>query len=304
MNKVDEQYLALCKNILENGTVKQDRTGTGTISLFGTRMEFDLNEGFPLLTTKKVSFDNIAKELLWFISGDTNIRTLVLQGCNIWNLDAYRGYKEKLKGDCEFWDIEPNPLTYDQFVDEIKYNTYFANKYGNLGDTYGFMWRKKGNECGVDPLKDVINTIKNNPDSRRMLVVSWDASIANTLTLPPCHPLFQFYVDNNKLSCQFYMRSNDCFLGNPYNIGSYALLTMMIAHECNLELGKLIYVCGDSHIYLDHVEQVKLQMTREPRKLPKLYLNPTIKSVFDFKLSDFILDGYDPHPAIKGKMST
>lgn len=296
-----KQYLELCRHILENGAIKTDRTGTGTISVFGTRMEFDLNEGFPLLTTKRVPFKTMVRELLWFISGDTNIRTLVLDNCNIWNKDAYRGYCESLRnavGD----DVEP--ISLEEFVELIKIDPDFAKKHGDLGQTYGFQWRKKGSEKGVDPLRDVIQTIKNNPDSRRMLVVSWDASVANELTLPPCHPLFQFYVENGKLSCQFYMRSNDLFLGNPLNIASYALLTMMIAQECNLDLGKLIYVGGDTHVYLDHIEQIKLQITRETRSLPTVRLNPKVKSVFDFKLSDIILDGYNPHPTIKGEMST
>lgn len=296
-----KQYLELCKDILENGVKKEDRTGTGTISIFGTRMEFDLNEGFPLLTTKELSFENIVNELLWFISGDTNIRTLVLKNCNIWNKDAYRGYCDSLR---EIAGDDITPVPYKEFVALIKSDETFAKNHGDLGKTYGFQWRKKGKEKGIDPLKDVIHTIKNNPESRRMLVVSWDASVANDLVLPPCHPLFQFYVSEGRLSCQFYMRSNDFFLGNPYNIASYALLTMMIAKECDLELGKLIYVGGDTHLYLDHIEQVKLQMTREPRTLPRVQLNSTVKSTFDYTLEDFILVDYNPHPSIKGRMST
>ena len=301
-NTVDKEYKKLLKHILKNGVIKSDRTGTGTISTFGYQMRIPLSEGFPLLTTKFVSLKMIAIELLWFISGETNIRPLVLQGCNIWNKDAYRGYKEKIKEMVANGRVPINHrmLAYDEYIQKLKTDEKFAEEYGDLGKTYGYQWRKRG----VDQLKNVIQSIKSNPDSRRHLVVSWDSDTVDSLVLPPCHPLFQFYVENGKLSCHFYMRSNDVFLGNPYNIASYALLTMMIAQECNLELGDLIYSGGDVHLYKNHIEQAKTQIKRRPYKLPTVTLNPDVKSVFDFKLEDITLHNYKHHPAIKGEMST
>lgn len=296
-NTVDKEYKKLLKHILENGTIKEDRTGTGTVSTFGYQMRLPLSEGFPLLTTKFVSFKMVAIELLWFISGETNIRPLVLQGCNIWNKDAYRGYKNRMKSKEYFGQYT---LTYDEYINEIKTNEQFANEFGDLGETYGHQWRNKR----ADQLKNVINSIKNNPDSRRHMVVSWDCDVVDSLVLPPCHPLFQFYVENGKLSCQFYMRSNDIFLGNPYNIASYALLTHLIAHECGLEAGDLIYSVGDNHIYLNHLEQVKLQLSRKPFKLPKLIIKDSFTSTVDATLNDFEIVGYKHHPSIKGEMST
>lgn len=295
-NTVDKEYNKLLRHILKRGTIKSDRTGTGTISLFGYQFRIPLSEGFPLLTTKFVSFKLITIELLWFISGDTNIRTLVLQGCNIWNKDGYRGYKDKMKAK---YNNQP-VLSYDEYIEKIKTDEEFAKEFGDLGDTYGFQWRNKR----VDQLKNVIEQIKNNPDSRRLMVVSWDCDVVDSLVLPPCHPLFQFYVENGKLSCHFYMRSNDVFLGLPFNIGSYALLTHLIAQECGLQVGDLIYSVGDTHIYTNHIKQVKQQLKRRPYKLPTLELNPNIKSVFDFTLDDMKIINYKHHPAIKGEMST
>lgn len=301
-NTADKEYKKMLKHILKHGNIKHDRTGTGTVSIFGYQMRIPLSEGFPLLTTKKVSFKMIAIELLWFVSGETNIRPLVLQGCNIWNKDAYRGYKEKVFPLIHDGELPTSEflLSYDEYIQKIKTDEKFAEEYGDLGKTYGYQWRKRE----VDQLKNVIQSIKSNPDSRRHLVVSWDSDTVDSLVLPPCHPLFQFYIENGKLSCHFYMRSNDVFLGNPYNIASYALLTMMIAHECGLELGDVIYSGGDVHLYSNHIEQAKLQLKRKPYKLPTVILNPEVKSVFDFNLEDFTLNNYKHHSAIKGEMST
>jgi len=301
-NTVDKEYKKLLKHILEKGIVKSDRTGTGTISTFGYQMRIPLSEGFPLLTTKKVPFKMVAIELLWFIRGETNIRPLVLQNCNIWNKDAYRGYKDKVKKQI-YDDILPmnhQILTYDEYIQKVKDDEEFANEYAELGMTYGYQWRKKQ----VDQLQEVIHSIKSRPDSRRHMVVSWDSDIASDLVLPPCHPLFQFYVSEGKLSCHFYMRSNDVFLGLPFNIASYALLTHHIAHECDLEVGDLIYSVGDSHIYLNHLEQVKQQLSRRPYKLSKLIIKDSFTTTVNATLDDFEIVDYKSHPSIKGEMST
>lgn len=259
-----KQYLNLCTHILQNGVKKKDRTGTGTTSVFGHQMRFDLQEGFPLVTTKKLHMKSIIHELLWFIKGDTNINYLKENGVKIW----------------------------DEWADEN----------GNLGPVYGQQWRSWATSDGavIDQLSEVIHSIKTNPDSRRLIVSAWNVGEISKMALPPCHCFFQFYVQNNKLSCMLYQRSADVFLGVPFNIASYALLTMMIAQVCNLELGEFIHTLGDTHIYLNHMEQVNLQLTREPKQLPRMRLNPEITSIFDFKYEDFELVGYDPHPGIKG----
>jgi thymidylate synthase len=262
-----QQYLDLLRHIRENGVMKEDRTGTGTQSVFGYQMRFNLASGFPLLTTKKVHLKSIIHELLWFISGNTNINYLRENGVTIW----------------------------DEWADEQ----------GNLGPVYGHQWRSWAGPNGraIDQLSGVINLIQHNPDSRRMLVTAWNPAEIDQMALPPCHCLFQFYVANGKLSCQLYQRSADVFLGVPFNIASYALLTMMIAQVCGLEPGEFIHTTGDTHIYRNHFDQVALQLSREPRKLPTMKINPEVKSIFDFKYEDFTLEGYDPWPAIKAPVA-
>ena len=260
-------YLDLLKHIMENGALKSDRTGTGTKSIFGYQMRFDLQQGFPLLTTKKVHLKSIIYELLWFIQGNTNIKYLNDHGVTIW----------------------------DEWADEN----------GDLGPVYGHQWRSWPNPDGTttDQLSKVIETIKHHPDSRRMLVSAWNVSEVDSMALPPCHTMFQFYVAEGKLSCQLYQRSADVFLGVPFNIASYALLTMMMAQVCGLQPGEFIHTFGDTHIYLNHFDQVKLQLSRTPRALPKMVLNPEVKSIFDFKYEDFTLEGYDPYPGIKAPVA-
>jgi len=273
-----KQYLDLLKDVLENGTPKGDRTGTGTISKFGTQLRFNLAEGFPVLTTKKIHMKSVIYELLWMISGQTNIKYLQEHGVSIWN--------------------------------------EWADENGDLGPVYGAQWRNFNNE-GVDQLKIAIETIKTNPNSRRIIVTAWNPCVLpdekekdfaknvreGKAALPPCHCFYQFYVLDGKLSIQVYQRSVDTFLGMPFDISSYSLLTMMVAQECGLELGDLVYTFGDTHIYNNHIEQVKEQLTRTPKPLPKMILNPEVKSVFDFKYEDFKLEGYDPYPAIKAQVS-
>lgn len=262
-----KQYLDLLDNILENGVEKEDRTGTGTISLFGHQMRFDLQQGFPLLTTKKLHLKSIIYELLWFLQGDTNIKYLNDHNVSIWN--------------------------------------EWADKDGNLGPVYGHQWRSWPAHDGsqIDQITQVVNSIANNPDSRRHLVCAWNVGDIDRMALPPCHILFQFYVANGKLSCQLYQRSADVFLGVPFNIASYALLTLMMAQVTGLKPGDFVHTFGDVHIYSNHIEQVKLQLSREPRSLPTMLINPEVKSIFDFKYEDFKLEGYDPHPHIKGKVA-
>lgn len=262
-----KQYLDLCKHVLDHGTEKGDRTGTGTISTFGYQMRFDLQEGFPLVTTKKLHVKSIIHELLWFLNGDTNVKYLQDNGVRIWN--------------------------------------EWADENGELGPVYGHQWRSWPGKDGetIDQIKNLITTIKNNPDSRRMIVSAWNVADVDSMALPPCHCLFQFYVSEGKLSCQLYQRSADVFLGVPFNIASYALLTMMVAQVCDLEPGEFVHAFGDVHIYQNHVEQVNLQLTRDPRPLPKLEINPDVKDIFGFTFEDFTLSGYDPHPHIKGVVS-
>ena len=261
------QYLDLLHFITENGVLKSDRTGTGTKSTFGYQMRFDLNEGFPLLTTKKVHLKSIIYELLWFISGDTNIKYLKDHGVTIW----------------------------DEWADEN----------GDLGPVYGHQWRSWPAPDGksIDQLSNVIDQIKHNPDSRRLIVSAWNPAEVDQMALPPCHSLFQFYVARNKLSCQLYQRSADVFLGVPFNIASYALLTMMIAQVCGLQPGTFVHTLGDAHIYTNHFEQVATQLSRDPRPLPVMRINPDKKDIFDFAYEDFSLEGYDPWPAIKAPVA-
>lgn len=262
-----QQYLDLLSHILEHGTDKSDRTGTGTRSVFGHQMRFDLADGFPLVTTKKVHLKSIIHELLWFLNGDTNVKYLQDNGVRIWN--------------------------------------EWADPDGNLGHIYGYQWRSWPDYNGghIDQIKRAVEDIKNNPDSRRIIVSSWNVADLPNMNLPPCHAFFQFYVADGRLSLQLYQRSADCFLGVPFNIASYALLLQMMAQVCGLEPGEFIHTTGDTHIYNNHFDQVRLQLTREPRPLPKMILNPDVKDIFGFKYEDFKLEGYDPHPAIKGEVS-
>jgi thymidylate synthase len=262
-----EQYQHLLQHILDYGTEKSDRTGTGTLSVFGYQMRFNLEEGFPLVTTKKLHVRSIIHELLWFLKGDTNIQYLKENKVSIW----------------------------DEWADEE----------GNLGPVYGYQWRSWPTPDGgsIDQISQVIAQIKKNPDSRRLIVSAWNVACVNDMALPPCHTLFQFYVANGKLSCQLYQRSADTFLGIPFNIASYALLTMMVAQVCGLKAGEFIHTLGDTHLYLNHLEQAKLQLSRTPKKLPEIRINPSISSIFDFKFEDFELVGYDPHPHIKAEVA-
>jgi thymidylate synthase len=262
-----KQYHDLMRHVLENGIKKTDRTGTGTISVFGYQMRFNLEDGFPLVTTKKLHLRSIIHELLWFLKGDTNIKYLKDNGVSIW----------------------------DEWADEN----------GDLGPIYGYQWRSWPTADGrhIDQISQVIEQLKKNPDSRRMIVSAWNVGEIENMKLPPCHAFFQFYVADGKLSCQLYQRSADIFLGVPFNIASYALLTMMVAQVCNLKPGEFIHTLGDAHIYLNHIEQVKLQLSRECRKLPTMKINSDVKNIFDFKFEDFTLEGYDPHPHIKAEVA-
>jgi len=299
-----KQYLDLLKLIKETGTKKEDRTGTGTISIFGHQMRFDLQEGFALMTTKKVNLDSIIHELLWFIKGDTNIRYLVKNGVNIWNDWPFQswlnqtGQSEKYTMHSKEWK---NMMK--TFVDNVIEDEEFASQYGDLGPVYGKQWRDFE---GVDQLNDVIQDIKKSPDSRRLIVSAWnpkDIPVMIKSGLPPCHTLFQFYVSKGKLSCQLYQRSADVFLGVPYNIASYALLTLMIAKVTELEPGEFVHSFGDTHIYLNHLEQVNEQLSRDPHSLPKLEIIKNRSSIFEFDISDFELTEYNPHPFISAPIA-
>ena len=262
-----KQYLDLLQHVLNNGTRKSDRTGTGTISVFGHQMRFNLEEGFPMLTTKKLHTRSIIHELLWFLTGNTNIKYLTDNKVNIWN--------------------------------------EWADKDGNLGPVYGYQWRSWPAADGrhIDQISELIEMIKTKPDSRRLIVSAWNVGDIEKMALPPCHTMFQFYVADGKLSCQLYQRSADIFLGVPFNIASYALFTMMVAQVAGLKPGDFVHTFGDAHIYLNHLDQVNLQLSREPRSLPKMSINSEVKSIFDFKFEDFELSGYDPHPHIKGDVA-
>ena len=297
-----KQYHDLLRRITSEGIVKGDRTGTGTRSVFGHQMRFNLADGFPLLTTKKVFLKGIIHELLWFLAGDTNIKYLVDNGVHIWDNDAYRYYKEL----CAEKSIEP--ISMEEFLAASSASTpspIEGYAYGDLNHVYGYQWRSwpKPDGSSIDQIRQVIDTIKTNPNSRRMIVSAWNVAEVEDMALPPCHVLFQFYVAEGRLSCQLYQRSADTFLGVPFNIASYALLTMMIAQECGLEAGEFVHTLGDTHLYLNHMEQVAEQLSREPRALPRMRLNPDVKSVFDFRYEDFTLEDYNPYPAIKAPMS-
>ena len=297
-----KQYLDLLTRIKTEGAVKTDRTGTGTKSVFGHQMRFDLSQGFPLLTTKKVFLKGIIHELLWFLNGDTNIKYLVDNGVHIWDNDAYRYYNELCVKEGVL------PVTMEEFLRAAQEgidSPIEGYKFGDLNHVYGYQWRSwpRPNGEAIDQIQQTVDLIKNNPDSRRIIVSAWNVADVEKMALPPCHTLFQFYVANGKLSCMLYQRSADTFLGVPFNIASYALLTMMMAQVCGLEAGEFVHTLGDTHLYLNHLEQVDEQLSRTPRALPKMRLNPDVKSMFDFKFEDFTLEGYDPHPTIKAPMS-
>lgn len=290
-----KQYLDMCRYILEHGEDRPDRTGTGTRSVFGYQTRYDLREGFPLLTTKKMYLRPIAEELLWFIKGDTNIKYLVDRNVKIWNEWPYEDFKKS---------EDFNGETLEEFVEKIKNDDDFAKKHGNLGPVYGAQWRNFNNE-GTDQLMKLIDSLKNNPFSRRHIISAWNPSQVDEMALPPCHTLMQFYVssDQKYLSCQLYQRSADTFLGVPFNIASYALLTCMLAQVCGYEPKEFIHTIGDAHIYKDHFDVVKTQIEREPLPLPHLVLNKDIDNLFDFKIEDIKLEGYQSYGPLKGKVS-
>ncbi|MGM9931108.1 thymidylate synthase [Pradoshia sp.] len=318
MSKNEQAYLDLCRHVLENGTRKSDRTGTGTMSVFGHQMRFDLKDGFPLLTTKRVPFRLIASELIWFINGDTNIRFLLQHNNNIWNEWAFKKWVESDEytgPDMTDFGIrslkdEEFKKVYDEQMEIFKKRVLeeddFAAKYGELGNVYGKQWRAWKTSTGetIDQLKDVIHDIKHNPSSRRLIVSAWNPEdVPTNMALPPCHSLFQFHVADGRLSCQLYQRSADIFLGVPFNIASYALLTHLIAKECGLEAGEFIHTLGDAHIYLNHEEQVRTQLQREPKELPQLVIDPSFTSIFELSLDQLKIEGYDPHPTIKAPIA-
>ncbi|WP_370635431.1 thymidylate synthase [Pontibacillus sp. HN14] len=319
METNEKAYLDMCRYILEHGAHKGDRTGTGTLSTFGYQMRFDLSKGFPLLTTKQVPFRLIKSELLWFLKGDTNIRYLLKHNNNIWNewpfkqwveSDDYTGpdmtnFGLRSQQDDDFHEQYKEQM--NRFKERILEDGTFADTYGDLGNVYGKQWRNWESSQGhtIDQIKQVIHDIKTSPDSRRLIVSAWNPEdiTPDRAALPPCHILFQFYVVNGKLSCQLYQRSGDVFLGIPFNIASYALLTHLIAEECGLEVGEFIHTIGDAHIYTNHIEQIKTQLSREMRPLPSLKIEKEGKSIFDVEIEDITLDGYDPHPRIKAPVA-
>lgn len=312
-----KQYLELAQKILGEGMIKGDRTGVGTKSIFGYQMRFDLNEGFPLLTTKRVAFGLIKSELLWFLKGDTNIQYLLEQNNHIWDEWAFERYvkSEEYHGpdmtdfgiraqkDEAFNKIYKEEM--DKFTENILNDDAFAEKHGSLGNVYGAQWRSWPSADGgtIDQIQNVIDTIKNNPDSRRHIVSAWNPDEVDNMALPPCHTLFQFYVADGKLSCQLYQRSADVFLGVPFNIASYALLTHLVAHETGLEVGEFVHTFGDAHLYLNHLEQINLQLSRETKSLPQLVLNQEKESVFDFDVEDIKVIDYNPHKGIKAPIA-
>lgn len=288
-------YHELIERVLAEGVKKEDRTGTGTVSVFGHQMRFNLQEGFPLMTTKKLHLKSILHELIWFIRGETNIRYLCQHGVRIWDDWPYAKYKAS--ADFQGEDIRA-------FAARVAEDAAFAAQWGELGPVYGHQWRSwPGPNGAVDQLKQVLEDLRKNPDSRRHIVSAWNPGYIDQMALPPCHAFFQFYVADGKLSCQLYQRSADIFLGVPFNIASYALLVHFMARDLGLEVGDFVHTLGDAHIYSNHLDQVKLQISREPRALPSLWLNPEVTSLFDFTYDDVRLDGYDPHPHIAGAVA-
>lgn len=317
MSRSEQQYLDLLRLVLDKGTKKQDRTGTGTLSVFGHQMRFDLKDGFPLLTTKRVAFRLIVSELLWFIKGDTNIRYLLQHNNHIWDEWAFKRWVEspdytgpdmtdfglRSQRDEAFRTVYEEQMAI--FVKRVLEDEAFAARYGELGDVYGKQWRHWRTTRGdtIDQLRQVIDDIKRNPDSRRHIVTAWNPEDVPTMALPPCHTLFQFYVADGRLSCQLYQRSADIFLGVPFNIASYALLTHMVARECGLGVGEFVHTLGDAHLYLNHVEQAELQLSREMRPLPTLRLAEGVADIFSYEPDDIRLEGYDPHGTIKAPIA-
>ena len=288
-------YHELIERVLAEGVKKEDRTGTGTLSVFGHQMRFNLQEGFPMMTTKKLHLKSILHELIWFIRGETNIRYLCQHGVRIWDDWPYAKYKAS--ADFQGEDIRA-------FAARVAEDAAFAAQWGELGPVYGHQWRSwPGPNGAVDQLKQVLEDLRKNPDSRRHIVSAWNPGYIDQMALPPCHAFFQFYVADGKLSCQLYQRSADIFLGVPFNIASYALLVHFMARDLGLEVGDFVHTLGDAHIYSNHLDQVKLQISREPRALPNLWLNPEVTSLFDFTYDDVRLDGYDPHPQIAGAVA-
>lgn len=299
-----KQYHDLLRHIIDTGVKKSDRTGTGTISVFGYQMRFNLQEGFPLITTKKVHLKSIIHELLWFLRGDTNIRYLVQNGVNIWNDWPFQHWLRDngLEGEFpKYTDKWREKMRW--FVQRVVDDADFAAAWGELGPVYGYQWR---NFDGVDQISGLIKDIRRNPDSRRLIVSAWnpkDIPVMVKSGLPPCHTMFQFYVAEGRLSCQLYQRSADVFLGVPFNIASYALLTLMVAQVCGLQPGDFVHTFGDVHLYVNHIDQANLQLGREPRPLPNMRINPAVNNIFAFQYSDFELEGYDPYPAIKADVA-
>jgi thymidylate synthase len=302
------QYLDLLRHIEEHGVDKTDRTGVGTRSVFGYQMRFDLSQGFPLLTTKKMALRSIIVELLWFLKGDSNLRYLAENNVHIWDEWPYKAYLQRTGQPVAATGSEEWKKGIAEFVEKVKTDEAFAKEYGELGPIYGYQWRSWPTPDGrhVDQISQVIEQIKKSPDSRRMIVSAWNVADIEEMAkagLPPCHCLFQFYVANGKLSCQLYQRSCDTFLGVPFNIASYSLLTMMVAQVCGLEPGEFVWTGGDVHIYSNHHDQVKEQLSRETLPLPTMKINPEVKNIFDFKLEDFTLENYQSHPPIKAPIA-
>jgi thymidylate synthase len=309
-NTSEQQYLNLLRDVLDNGKFKDDRTKTGTKSVFGRQMRFDLSKGFPLLTTKKVFLRGILHELLWFLKGESNIKYLVDNDVHIWDAWPYKYYSQNQKLKSKNQKV----LTQEEFITKIKLDSTFAAQWGELGPVYGVQWRhwKTSDGKEIDQIAQIIDQIKdvkanpNSPYGRRLIVSAWNAADIEEMAkagLPPCHTMFQFYVVNNKLSCQLYQRSADLFLGVPFNIASYALLLIMIAQVCDLEPGDFVHTFGDAHIYSNHMDQVREQLSRKPKAFPAMTINPEVKDIFSFKFEDFTLVGYDPYPAIKAQVA-
>jgi len=290
-----KEYHQLIQHVLDKGVEKKDRTGTGTFSVFGYQMRFDLAEGFPLITTKKLHLKSILHELIWFLKGDTNIRYLCQNGVRIWDDWPFAKFKDSQ---------EYNGESISQFAKRISEDSNFSKKWGELGPVYGHQWRSwPGPDGPIDQIKNVLQELRKNPDSRRHIVSAWNPGYVDQMALPPCHAFFQFYIANGKLSCQLYQRSADIFLGVPFNIASYALLMHMIAHDLKIEVGHFVHTLGDAHIYTNHIDQVKLQISREIKSLPRININPKVTNMFDLNYEDITLEDYFPHPHIPGSVA-